>query len=43
MLEHSWALYIDPLMVLIMERLRAYFLETRWGLIVVKLLALMKA
>ena len=34
---------MDPFVVLIMEKLRAYFLETRWDLLMVKCLVMMKA
>ena len=43
MSEHSWDIYMDPLMVLSMASLRAYFLETHWDLLVVKCLDLMKS
>ena len=43
MLEQSWYIYMDPLMVLMMAILRSPLLETHWYLIMVKLLVPMKA
>ena len=43
MLEHSWAIYMDPLMVQMMAILRDYLLEVHWDLLMVKLLIMMKA
>ena len=43
MLEHSWALYMDPLMVLMMGILQGDFLEVHWDILMVKFLDLMKA
>ena len=43
MLEQSWDLYMDPLMVIRMAILRDYRLEMYWGLLMVKCLVLMKA
>ena len=42
MLTQSWALYMDPFMVLMMESFRDYFLEVQWSILVLKCLALMK-
>ena len=43
MSEHSWALYMDPLMVLMMGILQGDFLEVHWDILMVKFLDLMKA
>ena len=43
MLEHSWPIYMDPLMVLMMASLRDYCLEVHWDILMVKYLDLMKA
>ena len=43
LLEHSWALYMDPLIVLMMSSLRGYCLETNWNLLMVNCMAPMKA
>ena len=42
-LEQNWAFSMDPLMVLMMARLRDYCLEVHWGILMAKFLALMKA
>ena len=43
MLEHSWDLYMDPLVVLMVEILRDYLLEVHWDIMMVKCLDMMKA
>ena len=43
LLEHSWTLYMDHLMVMMMASLSYYGLEVHWDLLMVKCLALMKA
>ena len=39
-LEQSWDINMDPLMVLIMEIFGGYFLENHWDILMVKCLAL---
>ena len=40
MLEYSWALYMNPLVILMMEILSTYCLETQWDLLMVKFLTI---
>ena len=42
MLEQSWDIYMDPLMVLTMTIFRDYLLKTKWDILMVKCLALTK-
>ena len=43
MLVHSCDPYMYPLMVLMIESFRGYFVETLWNILTVKCMALIKA
>ena len=43
MVEQSWDIFMGPLMILNMESLRAYCVDTHWYILMVKCMDLMKA